>query len=205
MRPVLVVAGRARRPLRCRQGKPAPASSAANPGCRHEGEEYSSLLLEGGIGGGGLLVSHGHGDEQLGMVAMMVGGNTRLPSSDHHVISLHSPPATTYTRPHPVPLAGMIRRSGIEREGEMVVEPPLEIGEHMQHMSIVHHPRVPPAMKPRLTYSHLSDLASTRTDGHYYVSKHAILDVACVRAGRANRRWWCASRRRRRRRGERPA
>ncbi|XP_048533096.1 probable WRKY transcription factor 4 [Triticum urartu] len=126
---------------------PTPAAD------EEEEDEYSSLLLEGGGGGGGLVV--GHGDEQLGMVAMMMGGNnsSRPPSSDHHVISLHSPPATTYTRPHPEPLAGMLRRPGFEREGDMVVGPPPEIGDRLQHMSIAHHPRVPTAMKPRKSQS----------------------------------------------------
>lgn len=143
-----------------------PPHQLPTPAADDEEEEYSSLLLEGGSGGGGLVVGHGHGDEQLGMVAMMMGGNTRPPSSDHHVISLlHSPKATAYTRPHPEPLAGMLRRPDIVREGDMVAAPPPEIGDRLQHMSIVHHPRVPAAMKPRLTYSHRSSLASSRTDG----------------------------------------
>uniref|UniRef100_A0ACD5THW6 Uncharacterized protein n=1 Tax=Avena sativa TaxID=4498 RepID=A0ACD5THW6_AVESA len=126
-----------------------PASSYLQP---EDEEEHNSLLLE--RGGGGLVVSHGD-DEQLGMVAMMMmGGNTR-PTPDHHVVSLHSPTTTTttYRRAHPEPLPGMIRRPDVERErkDDVVVAP--EIGDRLQHMSIVHHPRVPALMKSRKSQS----------------------------------------------------
>ncbi|KAM0920156.1 hypothetical protein ACQ4PT_007681 [Festuca glaucescens] len=121
-------------------------TTPASPYLQSE-EEYNSLLLEGGSGGGGgLVVSHGD-DEQLEMVAkMMMGGNTRT-TSDHHVVSLHSPRTTVYPQAHPEPLARMVRRPDIEREGGVAVAP--EIGHHLQHMSIVHHPRISAAMKPR--------------------------------------------------------
>ncbi|XP_051198713.1 uncharacterized protein [Lolium perenne] len=113
-------------------------------------EEYNSLLLQEGSGGGGLVVSHGD-DEQLGMVAMMMmGGNTR-PTSDHRVASTHPPTTTVYPQARQEPLPGMIRRPDIDREGDVVVAP--EIGDRLQQMSIVHHPRVSAAMKPRKSHT----------------------------------------------------
>jgi hypothetical protein len=122
----------------------APASPYLQP---EKEEEYNSLLLEGGSGGGGLVVSHGD-DEQLGMVAMMMMGDNTRATSYHHAVSLHSPRTAVYPQASQEPLPGMIRQPDIEREGEVVVAP--EIGDRLQHMSIVHHPRVPAAMKPRL-------------------------------------------------------
>ncbi|CAM0955997.1 unnamed protein product [Alopecurus aequalis] len=117
-----------------------PVSSYLQP---EEDEEYNSLLLEGGDG---LVVSHGD-DEHLGMVPMMIGGDNTRFSSDHHVVSMHSPTTMMYPQAHPEPLARMIRQPAIEKEGDVVVAP--EIGDCLQHMSIVHHPRASAVIKPR--------------------------------------------------------